>query len=328
MPSKLFEDLRNALKIDREKQNVKLTEAPNIKKTEQGHYAVPSKFAVVQCDLIYLQEDEHGYKYILDVVDVASRKMDAIPLRGREAEDVIEGFEQVWKHKYVKKDEIVTLVTDSGSEFKNKKFHDYIERIGIKIRHTMTARKNQTAIVEYYNFVLMKHLGVKTTSNDLADAYENWSELLPKMVQVLNKKEHEKVPKIKDFFGEPKIKENEDILQEGTVVHVRLQQPIDHTVDDKKKRLHGGFRSGDLRWEKGTTTIERVVAYPNQPIRYMVKKYNNVTFLRKELLLADEHGIKKQRESDDIIDKKRKAEIEEKTNSTQPMSPQEHKPKG
>lgn len=48
------------------------------------------------------------------------------------------------------------------------------------------------------------------------------------------------------------------ILEEGTKVHVRLQQPIDHNVDDKKARFggfraHGGFRAGDLRWEKGTT---------------------------------------------------------------------------
>ena len=299
----LADDIRKALKIDQQNQNVKLAQAPTIHKKDKGTFVVPVAFAVVQADLMYIQEDKRGYKYILDVVDISSRAIDAIPLRGREAEDVIEGFEQIWKNKHIPKDKVHSIVTDSGSEFKNKKFKEYLDELGILHRTTMTARKNQTAIVEYYNGVIAKHLGVKMTSSELEQKtqYDNWSEDLKKIVEVLNKKEYKKAPpKIADLFGEPIVNPNEPILKEGDVVHVRLQQPINHMVDYKKERLAGKFRSGDLRWEKDTTTIDRVLYLPKQPIRYMVKKYGNVSFIRKELLLADEKGKQNQEEKERV----------------------------
>lgn len=104
----------------------------------------------------------------------------------------------------------------------------------------------------------------------------------------MNQSEHLKEPKVSDYFKDPKFT-NEPLLEEGTKVHVRLQQPIDHTVDNKKIRLHGGFRAGDLRWEKQPTTIKNVIIVPNQPVRYITEKYNNVSFLRKELLLVSDY---------------------------------------
>jgi len=286
----LKKDLLEALKVDREKKSVKLTEAPTITKNDTGKFAVPRKFGMLQADLIYIKEETDGYKYILTVVDVASRKMDAIPLKGRTHNDVIGGFEQVWKNKHIDRDCVKYVYTDSGSEFKNKTFQDYMDDHGIIVRFTMTARKNQTGIVEYYNGIITKHLGQKMTSEELENGqdYSNWAPDLKKMVNVLNKKEYEKEVKISDFVGEPKVNKNEKLLEIGTSVHVRLQQPIDHNVDDKKARLHGGFRSGDLRWEKQTTKINNVLIYPKQPVRYMVEKYKNVSFIRKELLVANE----------------------------------------
>jgi hypothetical protein len=283
----LNDELKAALNIDKNKMSVKLTEAPNIKKKEYSTYAVPTKFSVVQADLIYVKEESKGYKYILTVVDVSSRKMDAVPLKGRTNEDVIEGFELIWKRKHLDKSKVKHIITDPGSEFKNANFHDYMEDLGIIVRHTMTARKTQTGIVEYYNGIIMKNLGIKMTSEELEHDhdYSDWADDLNKIVEVLNQKKYEKDSKISDFVGQPKVGKNEKLLEVGTIVHVRLQQPINHRVDNKKERLHGGFRAGDLRWEKETTKVELVVINPKQPIRYMVEKYKNVSFLRKELLV-------------------------------------------
>ena len=52
--------------------------------------------------------------------------------------------------------------------------------------------------------------------------------------------------------------------------------------------------SGDLRWEKQTTKINNVLIYPKQPVRYMVEKYKNVSFIRKELLVANEEQPQEQ----------------------------------
>src|ERR1044071_6867737 len=94
--------LYKAVGIDNpEKPSVRLTEAPIIKNKDKGKFMVLRKYGVVMADLIYMKPDPKGYNYILTVVDVATRSMDAIPLKGRESYDVIEGFEQIFKHKYI-----------------------------------------------------------------------------------------------------------------------------------------------------------------------------------------------------------------------------------
>lgn len=308
MPPKkrsMFNELDKAMGIDNNKQSVKLTQAPKIKSREKGSYQVPIKFAVLQADLIYMREDKKGFKFILTVVDVASRLMDAIPLRGREGEDVIEGFEQVWKHKHILENKVLTIYTDPGSEFKNNKVIEYFDDLGIDLRFTMTGRKNQTAIVEHMNFIITKQLGKKMTSSELETGQHNddWSSQLPTLVKTVNSFEKEPM-KLEELFKDPKVGKNEEILKVGTVVHVKLQKPIEH-LSDKKKVLHGGFRNGDIRFDPEVTKIENVSILPGQPVRYMVEKHKNVSFLRKELLLADEQGQAKQKENDKITEKKR-----------------------
>ena len=314
MPEKkrsMFKELDKAFGIDPNKQSVKLTQAPKIKSKEKGRYQVPIKFAVLQADLIYMREDKKGYNYILTVVDVASRLMDAIPLKGRTNQDVIEGFNQVWKHKIILENKVLTLYTDPGSEFKNKEVMEYFDDKAIDLRFTMTGRKNQTAIVEHMNFIITKQLGKAMTSKELetGEHSDEWSEKLPKLVKTVNSFEKEPM-KLEELFKDPIVGKNEEILPVGTVVHVKLQKPIEH-LSDKKQVLHGGFRNGDIRFDPKVTKIVNVVVVPNQPIRYIVEKYNNVSFLRKELLLADEQGQAKQKENDKVTEQKKEVKQKE-----------------
>jgi transposase InsO family protein len=304
--------LFNAVGINKEDQSVKLTQAPPIKKNERGKFMVFKKFAVVQADLIYMRKSKKGFEYILVVVDVATRVIDAAPLRGRQSEDVIEGFEQIFKRNYITTD-IVCLYTDPGSEFKNDNFHKYMKEKGIDVRHTMTARKGQMGIVEYYNTFFTSTIGTKMTSDELFSGApsDEWEDMIPKIVKVLNEEQNVKEPKLAEFFKPPRttLAELNDRLEVGTVVHVRLQQPINHMVTDRKERLVGDFRHGDLRYEKTVTTVTNVIILPNQPIRYKVAKYNNVTFIRKELLVATQDESNKERQNNPLPPNKKLSDV-------------------
>ena len=287
--------LYNAVKVNPDKFTTKLTEAPTIQKKDYGKFQIFKTFGVVQADVIYMAEDEKtGNKYIVTVLDVATRKMDMEAMQGRTANHVIEAFQTIFKRKYISED-IETLYTDPGVEFKNKHFKEYIESLGIDLRFAMTARKQQMQPIEGLNNIVTKVLGTKMTTEELdtEGVYNNWTQFLPEIVKVLNAKENLKTPSIKGIFGEPKAtaKEIENILKIGEVVHVRLQAPKDHLPDENGnyQKLWGyNFRNGDIRWEKEPTRISRVIIVPNQPIRYMVEKYNNVSFIRKEILVTDE----------------------------------------
>lgn len=291
MRKALKNQLFEAVGIDQNATSVKLQQAEFIKPKEKGKFLVPTYGAVVFADTMYLPHDPvGGWQYILTVVDVATRRMDAMPMKGRTALDIIEAFESIFKRKYITSD-IETIYTDPGSEFKNKEFKEYLNDMGINLRHTMTARKNQSAVVEQYNHFISKTLMTKLTSVELETklAFNEWKQFLNNIVVVLNKPENQRKTKITEFFKDPRttVQELNERLKVGDIVHVRLQSPKDHLMSTNNK-LHGNFRNGDVRFELTVTEITNVLLLPNQPIRYMTKKYNNVSFMRKELLLADE----------------------------------------
>ena len=194
MPPKkvgLYDKLFQAVNVDREKMSVKLTQAPPV--VNKSTFKVFQAGTVWQADLIYMPED-NGYNFILTVVDVASRAVDGEPLKGRTSQHVIEGFEQIFKRKYLSKG-VKYLYTDPGSEFKNEAFRSFMEdENGIIVRHTMTARKNQMGIVEYYNHIFTKVLGTRMTSEELDTGIENknWVTALPRIIEVLNSSEEKK----------------------------------------------------------------------------------------------------------------------------------------
>lgn len=307
---KLYDRLFRAVGVDKEKMPVKLTQAPPI--VNRSTFKTFSAGIVMQADLIYMPND-NNYNYVLTVVDVASRSVDAEPLEGRTCDDVIQGFKTIFGRNYIKPPKF--LYTDPGTEFKNDAFHKYIESFGTIIRHTMTARKNQMAIVEYYNHIITKVLGTKMTAAELEHHEHNtdWVESLPALIEELNKEKREQ--KISDFLKMPIFAKKEKLLKVGDYVHVRLQQPKDAISGN---RLNGGFRHGDQRFDEKVTEISGVLIRPGQPVRYMVKGIDNASFLRSELLLADdaENVAENQKKDKDKKDKEdaEKAEAEKKRN--------------
>lgn len=299
--SKLFDRLYNAVGVDKTKTAVKLVNAPPV--INKSSFKVFMGNIVVQADLIYMPENK-GKNFILTVVDVASRACDAEPLAGRTAEDVCEGFDVIFKRKNIKPPKY--LYTDPGTEFKNEIFHDHMKSYNVIVRHSMTARKNQMGIVEYYNHIITKVLGTKMTSAEIEshEANNDWVDALPLLITELNKEKREQT--IGDFLKMPIFTKNEKLLEIGDYVHVRLQQPKD-TVTGQK--LNGNFRNGDQKFDEKVSEISFISIRPGQPVRYTVNGMNNVTFLRSELLLADDNEIKSE---NDKKNKGKEAEKKEK----------------
>jgi hypothetical protein len=138
------------------------------------------------------------------------------------------------------------------------------------------------------------------------EANNEWTEALPKIIKELNNDKREQ--KIEDFFKYQILKKGEQLLKEGDYVHVKLQQPKDTLTN---KRLVGGFRHGDQRFEKKVSRINFVSMRPNQPVRYMVEGLDNVSFLRGELLLADERETTEENTLRDEEENKRKQHEDE-----------------
>ena len=86
----------------------------------------------------------------------------------------------------------------------------------------------------------------------------------------------------------PRISKNDTLLSKGIRVRVKLDEPI--SVLGKK--LHGKFRTGDIRWDPEIRTIKKLMLSPDQPSTYLLNGphgrlgVSRCAYTRKQLQLV------------------------------------------
>src|SRR6185369_324323 len=110
-----------------------------------------------------------------------------------------------------------------------------------------------------------------------------WSEDYPSIIEALRKKRIHAPPPIPE--GLPKISDKDELLPEGTRVRVMLFEPM--SVLGQK--LHGKFRTGDIRWNPEIRIIKKLMLTPGQPPTYLVDgphgklRVSSCAYIRKQL---------------------------------------------
>ena len=222
------------------------------------------KDGLQQADLLFLPQD-NKYNYCLVVVDIHSRICDAESITSKNTDIIVKAFEKIYKRGILKKP--VEITFDSGNEFKGLT-REYFENQDINVRYASTNRHRQVAMVEAKNKTigstlhkLMALLEIKTKKES-----RKWTQYLSLVVHEINKA----LPPPIDtqLSDEPySSKSNEEILTVGTRVRTQLDYPINIV---NEKRLHGIFRSSDIRWTRDIKTISDIILKPGYPIMYKV----------------------------------------------------------
>jgi len=90
---KLNDRIYKALNISNDSIILDLLRKPGDKK--QLHHRAYDEGATQQADLLFLPND-NGYKYALVCVDVATRKIDAQPIKDKKPETVMKAIKKLW----------------------------------------------------------------------------------------------------------------------------------------------------------------------------------------------------------------------------------------
>ena len=227
-----------------------------------------------QADILYLPTSQFGYKYALVVVDVATSKMDAIPLKNKTPQDIITALKKVYITHNILEFPYV-LQFDNGSEFKVD-LKKYLNEHGVSIRYTKTNRHRQNSVVEARNKVLgtlilkfqaMKELETKKKSTE-------WHKYIDEFVAFINTKSINPNPinMSIDILGNTK-KKSDDI--EILSLNQKVRKILDYPVNaHNNKRTDSKFKVGDIRWSKDIYLIKHIILNPNMPPMYMVNKLN------------------------------------------------------
>jgi hypothetical protein len=256
------------------------------------HTNAPIENASHQVDLLFLPDDD-GYKYLLVVVDIATRKVDAEPLKTKQAKDATKAMEKIYKRGILKTP--LRLEVDSGKEFLGE-FSKYFSRM-LDVVKKIVGRHRQQSVVETKNFQIGKILNTRMLVEEINNkgvVSRSWRDIVPKVVKLLNKYFAHNPEEI--GIDDP-IKTNKfssTILPVGTKVRYQLDNPVEYV---NEKKLTGKFRSGDIRWSKTVHTITSFYLRPAQPPMYQLDDDTRVAYTKYQLQVVHENEVAPSTES-------------------------------
>lgn len=227
--------------------------APKFQPVQKGY--------VHQADLLFMPMDR-GFRYILVVVDIGSRKTDAEPIKNKRNETVLKAFKKIYARKVLSLPK--KLEIDDGSEFKGT-VSRYFKDNNVNIRVAKPGRHRQQAIVERKNQTIGKALHTAMSGQQLLTGKisRRWTHILPELIKAINN-----IPRKKQKYIDKPTCEGDScvLLDIGTKVRVLLDNPIETTG----QKLAGRRRSSDIYWDPQIREIVNVVLQPNQPAMYQL----------------------------------------------------------
>jgi hypothetical protein len=285
--NKILEELKVIKNVDDNNEIVNLLKTPKKEPPKQmPHHRASSKNYTHNIDLLFLPEDQ-GFNYLLVVVDIGTKLTDAEPLKSKSSAEVRDALKKIYKRKILSLPKVIQH--DAGGEFE-KDFHKHFSKI-TSIFKTVAGRHRQNAVVEAKNKQFGAILNTKMLAEEMAneDTNKEWVDIIPQLVQKINKYFEQKP--YKTDIDKPIITNSvsENMLPIGTVVRYKLDNPVDYVAGSK---LHGTFRTSDLRWSKTKHTITNVILNPDTPPLYQLDDNGKVAYTIYQLQVVKPDEIK------------------------------------
>lgn len=241
-------------------------------------------------DITYLPETKKGFKYLLVIVDLATKKFDIEPLKTKTTDEVLIAVKKMFKRKYIKLPK-GSIRTDNGAEFKGN-FHEYLKDNEIFHSVSMPYRHQQLSMVESLNKQLNRLFNgyMNAIEKKTKKPYKEWTDAVDTVRDELNK-----IREVKPLYNEKTIFDHKDEpinmskepkFKVGDLVHYKLSYP-ENALGNKQPTAN--FRVGDYRWSSIPKKIERIFYYSGAiPYRYSLKDMDYVSFPESELMESDE----------------------------------------
>jgi len=255
------------------------------KRSERPKVVIWKENATQQADLCEMPVDPKGFHYFLVVVEISRRRIDSEPLKDKTANSILNAFIRLYKRGRIQPP-THRLETDSGTEFTNEQVRNFfLNSIGVLMRFGEPDRHRQQSFAERAIQAIQEPLLKRMTAQELKTGVTSaeWSEDFHDIVRKVDENWQRDPSKIPE--GPPKIDKDTVLLPEGTHVRTRLYEPI--SVLGKK--LHGKFRTGDIRWNPEIRTIKKLILSPEQPPTYLLNGphgrlgVSRCAYTRKEL---------------------------------------------
>ena len=251
------------------------------KPTQQNHYAITQGNVLHQCDLMFIFPDG-PYRYILCLVDCATRWKEARPLRTKQAAEVAKALQCIYDEGPLEWPKMCQ--TDAGSEFKGAVEQLY-ESHGTSVRHSDAGAHTQQAFVENMNRWLGLRIFKAAQAKELIAGEPQpptWVKDLPKILDSMNNTVTALIgmPPAKAVeLGEvPERKVSKKQLAAQKPPPPLLPQNVRVRVRIQADQQEGGRqRATDWQWSKQIYRIDHAVYNPSgaKPTLYYIAGFQH-----------------------------------------------------
>ena len=228
------------------------------KKKDLGRIVAYYPLSLIQMDIFDLAKyyrDNQGYKYILCIIDVYSRKIWCYKMKNKDNNNVFESFNKFMIDSDLKKYTPTILMSDNDSTFINDKFQQILQSNKIIHQPNILNDHHALGLIDSFARTLKKTFTRIFLQNDST----NWTSHINEVVDNFNDMPNSAIDNIKpnDAFLEKNHRKIYDINYEKSLYN---NGKSDIEVNDKVRiKLTGTFRKGsEAKYTDDVYTVKKV----------------------------------------------------------------------
>jgi transposase InsO family protein len=166
-----------------ETQDVYTKHYPKIEKFKRRRFYTPGIDEIWQCDLVFMpsewSNENNGYRYINLIIDTLSKYLWSVPLKTKNAEEVVESFNNILVNRIPTK-----INSDKGTEYISSKTKSLFKKHNIQ--WYTTENETKAMIVERVARTIQQRMYKYMTDNNTT----KWYDVLDKLVENYNNSYH------------------------------------------------------------------------------------------------------------------------------------------
>jgi hypothetical protein len=230
----------------------------NERKKTLGKIVAYRQLSLVQMDIYVMAKyvkGNKGYKYILCMIDVFTRKVWAYKMKKKDNQNVQDSFKQFISDSKIKKYTPTILMSDNDGTLINKSFHEILEKNQIIHQPNILDDHHALGLIDRFARTLkmiLTRLFLQTKST-------NWINYLDEIIKNYNNNGHSAIDYISpnEAFLKKNFEKIYNINYEKSLFNISIS---DIDVNDKVRiKIKGQFRKGtEARYTDEVYTVKKV----------------------------------------------------------------------
>ena len=230
----------------------------NERKKTLGKIVAYRPLSLIQMDIYVMAKyvkDNKGYKYILCMIDVFTRKVWAYKMKKKDNKNVQDSFKKFLSDSNIKEYTPTILMSDNDSTFINKSFQEILEKNQIIHQPNILDDHHALGLIDRFARTLkmiLTRLFLQTKST-------NWINYLDEIIKNYNNNGHSAIDYIapNEAFLEKNFEKIYNINYEKSLFNISIS---DIDVNDKVRiKIKGQFRKGtEARYTDEVYTVKKV----------------------------------------------------------------------